>query len=311
MEPGTLSDFFNQLQGQRQIVGIFVLFGVMFFMTFGLYFIIQARKVMNRNKPDDQQPPQPDIITKLMDWIKNQSGGSPAMRGSGGGPSTVDAAMPDLDMLLSTAETAAASSGPSPSGAPVPRQPGVVNISMADGRVVEAAEMLIIARDRVTDNLVVQIGELAYDGTESNVDVSYQRRFNKLMRELGDIAPVLGNGGTAPAPQQAPSFAELIQEETPSPRKPKRPAPSKATVTVATVEEPAELDLAGQIDLFLQKRLQTNPELADRGLQVRGAADGTVQIYLDGQVYPGVGEVEDTKVRSYLQETIAEWQSRQ
>ncbi|MEM6528079.1 MAG: hypothetical protein AAF653_07270 [Chloroflexota bacterium] len=311
MESGTLSDFFQQLQGQGQIVGIFILFGVMFFMTFGLYFILQARKIMRKNNPDSQQP-RPDAISQLMDWINNLSSNNATSGSTSGQSITADTAMPDLDMLLATSAPApAVSPQPARAAAPVepvaPRQHGIVTITMADGRMVEAAEMLVIARDRTTDNLVVQIGELAYDGTENSVDATYQRKFKKLMRELADIAPVLSNGNTT-APE-SPSFADLIT--APPPPKPKPEAPTKSTVTMPAAEPDEPLDLAGQIDLFLQQKLQADPELAARGLRVQGAPDGTVQIQVDGEVYAGVGEVTDTEVRAYLQQVIAEWQSRQ
>jgi hypothetical protein len=294
MQSGTYSDFIDQLQGQSQITGIFVLFGVLFFMTFGLYFIIRVRSLINRNKPKTE--PQQD---RLIQGFSNFLNGITKPKPTAPQASDNTTAMPDLDMLLSMPEQ------PTPD---VPRQQGIVNIKMADGRMVEAAEMLIISRDRISDNLIVQIGELAYDGTETHIDANYQRKFIKLMRELGDIAAVLSNGDTTtPSSTQTLSFEELItKNDTPSPSLKLHTMPSPKQ---ETLQDPIQLDLAGQIDLYLQKKLQDNPELAARGLHVRTAPDGGVQIQVDGEIVPSVGDITDPDVKGYLQETITEWQS--
>jgi hypothetical protein len=208
--------------------------------------------------------------------------------------------MPDLDMLLGGAPSPAATGSAPPEPAFL-RQPGIVNIRMSsDGRVVEAAEMLIIARDRVSDNLIVQIGENAYDGTEGGVDGEFRRRFVKIMRELSDIAPELSKSSSKPK-QNAPP-ARPAPQPAPEPRAPETRAPAPHTDTSPD-------DLAGQIDMFLQRKLQTEPELAARGIRIHSAAGGGVRIEVDGQFYESVGDVEDEAVRQYIQQTIAEWQA--
>jgi hypothetical protein len=186
-------DFFQQLTQQSQILGLFAFFGLMLVLLVGALLAVRVRRMVNVDKPS--QAPKPFTSPLNMGALASMfsGGGSTPPAGT----ANADADMPDLDMLLST--PAAAPTNPPPAtAAPVnpaqpvpPRQPGIVDIRMADGRQVEAAEMLIISRDRNSDNLVVQIGELAYDGTEVSVDPDFRRRFVKIMRELADIAPAL------------------------------------------------------------------------------------------------------------------------
>ncbi len=267
---GSASDFFAQLQAQSQILSLFVLFAILMLMTvlgFILLRLIRARRAAE------------------------QANASTAVTGTG--VSAMNAAMPDLEMLLSTPEPMPPAST-FESSANILRQPGIVNVRMADGRVVEAAEMLIIARDRRNDNLLVQIGDYAYDGTEGGVDPEFRRRFVKVMRELSDIAPALSKASSNAEPPL-----------TYNPPQPMPTPPAAADPNAAA----AELDLAGQIEVFLQQKLTHSPEFSSRGLHVHSAPGGGVQIEVDGQTFLSVEEVSDPDVRAYLQQTIAEWQA--
>lgn len=265
---GTVTDFLAQLQGQSEILSLFVFFVLLLIMTV-LAFIL-LRVVRARRASEQKTPTAP--TTSLPTY-------------------NASAAMPDLDMLLATPTPTRET--PSEST----RQPGVVNIQMADGRFVEATEMLIIARDRHSDNLLVQIGNSAYDGTEGGVDPEFRRRFVKLMRELSEVAPTLSKASGNPAPSQAP------QPPAPTPQQ----APPLVAVNADALSQ--ELDLAGQIEMFLQQKLMHSPEFSQRGLHVHSAPGGGVQIEVDGQTFPSVDEVTDPEVQAYLKQTIAEWQA--
>lgn len=308
---GTFADFMQQIPAG--IINIFILLGVLLVFTVVALVYVRVRRANQQSKPPSG----------------NGGGISFNFSGFGGGGTSnpqqpaptphstptpsggASGDMPDLDMLLGGVPTAP-NPAPTPSPAPTPpadpiaepsflQQPGVLNVRMsADGRVVEATEMLVIARDRVSDNLIVQIGDNAYDGTEGGVDPDFRRRFVKIMRELSDIAPELSKSSGKAA------------SSAPAPRPKPTPAPTAAPTPPAAEPEPddAPTDLAGQIEMYLQRKLQTAPKMAGRGIHVHSAPAGGVRIEVDGQFYESVDDVEDAAVRQYLQQTIAEWQAR-
>lgn len=302
MTSGTFADFMQQIPSG--IINIFVLLGVLLVLTIIALVGLRVWRATQQNQPTATKRDSGGGFNFSQSGFRGGSG-----FGGGGGydlsPSNSASSddMPDLDMLLggAPASGSTAAMGSAPPEPAFLRQPGIVNIRMSsDGRVVEAAEMLIIARDRVSDNLIVQIGENAYDGTEGGVDGEFRRRFVKIMRELSDIAPELSKSSSKPK-QNAPP-ARPAPQPVPEPRAPETRASASHT-------DISPDDLAGQIDMFLQRKLQTEPELAARGIRIHSAAGGGVRIEVDGQFYESVGDVEDEAVRQYIQQTIAEWQA--
>lgn len=147
----------------------------------------------------------------------------------------------------------------------------------------------------------------------------------------------------APAPEVSvdeedmPAVGDLVEEEPAA----ARPAPKSTPATTArqmpgdlpkfTLEEKPqtvktkggllgrtktefvpvpELDIPGAIEAYLQHRLQSTGDFARRSIHVHPAEDGGVAIEVDGKYYEAVGDVTDEEVRSYLAETIQEWQQR-
>lgn len=295
MESGTFADFFQQIQGQSSILALIRLFAVLLAFTVVAMIYVRVRRGRIGKQPNTTSGFSlgASLLGFLSQSAANSTLSTPSTSQVGGGD------MPDLNMLLST--------DPAGNTAAVPqqnytRQPGVISIQMSDGRQVEAAEMIIISRDRVSDNLVVQIGEYAYDGTEDGVHPDFRRRFVKLMREVSDIAPALSK--VSDTPVQSRPQAEAV------PLQPSRSTPGvSATNPVAEPAEQPALDLAGQIEAFLQRKLAAQPGLAARGIHVHSSADGGVRIEVDGQYFESVDDVEDPAVQAFLQQTIAEWQS--
>jgi hypothetical protein len=72
-----------------------------------------------------------------------------------------------------------------------------------------------------------------------------------------------------------------------------------------------ELNLANAIEAYLQHKLNFTPEYVDRDLHVHAAPGGGVRIQVDNRYYDAVSDIEDETVRTFIAETIQEWQERQ
>ena len=100
--------------------------------------------------------------------------------------------MPDLNLLVHTpaspAVPVAVKSPPPVAAPPAPirsARKGTFTITPKDGSSTEAVEVLTILRDVVDGKLLVQMGETTYNNVNSNAD--FKERFNKLMREVGQM----------------------------------------------------------------------------------------------------------------------------
>jgi hypothetical protein len=69
-----------------------------------------------------------------------------------------------------------------------------------------------------------------------------------------------------------------------------------------------ELNLATAIEAYLQHKLNFTPEYVDRDLHVHAAPGGGVRIQVDDRYYDAVSDIEDDTVRTFIAETIQEWQ---
>jgi len=70
-----------------------------------------------------------------------------------------------------------------------------------------------------------------------------------------------------------------------------------------------ELNLIDQVDDLIQERLRTHETLAGRVIRLTSGPRG-LRIYVDRQVFEGVGDITDTEVRTLIQDAIAEWEKR-
>ncbi len=268
--------------------------------------------------------------------------------------------MPDLDLLIhKPAPSSAAAPVPAPvavtpqavvAAPPAPirsARKGTFTIIPKDGSLTEAVEVLTILRDVVDGKLLVQMGETTYHNVNSNAE--FKERFNKLMREVGQMvtksttAPAVVNEPEAPSssteeePPLLPSVSDLMQSNEPSFLAPKKPAaPSPASYAPsgtlpgdlpsfklednpmqklkrwqkADLPPVPEINIAGAIEAYLQHKLGQTPEYAGRSIHIYPAPGGGVSIEVDGKYFEAVSDVTDPEIREYLSNTISEWQER-
>ncbi|MFZ4813912.1 MAG: hypothetical protein ACOYL5_05200 [Phototrophicaceae bacterium] len=277
----TFEDFLQQLP--PAVLGIFWLFCILLVISIGVILIVRYRGAF--------------MTQTAAPAAKNKP--APASKSSATGD------MPDLSVLLGIADasnmtSAAVAAQPMAIAGEVPRQPGIVHVKLANGKTLEAAELLVMLRDRKTDELIVQIGDLAYSGSEANIDAEYSRRFVRLMRELREIAPQLGsNGGGAPPIVESPVMVAPV------------PAPVRVSGrgNAPKPEATVELDLATEINRRVQAKVAKTDAFAGRVIQVMNAPDGGVRIEVDRQFYSAVDEITDVDVRELIASAIADWQA--
>ena len=266
--------------------------------------------------------------------------------------------MPDLNLLVHTpappptpapvmVKPAAATTQPAVVSPPAPirsARKGTFTITPKDGSSTEAVEVLTILRDVVDGKLLVQMGETTYNNVNSNAE--FKERFNKLMREVGQMVTKPATSApttTEPEPQSPsdeaessamPSLGDLMQPNEPSFLAPKRPvAPSYSPSGTVPGDLPSfklddnpvpkpkrgqkmdlppvpEINIAGAIEAYLQHKLSQTPEYANHSIHIYPAPGGGVSIEVDGKYFEAVSDVSDPAVREFLSDTISEWQER-
>jgi len=70
------------------------------------------------------------------------------------------------------------------------------------------------------------------------------------------------------------------------------------------------LSLIEEINDLVQKRLQGEPDLADHLITLTSAIDGSLRIYVDHDVFQGIDEITDLRVRALIQDAVREWKGR-
>lgn len=253
---------------------------------------------------------------------------------------------PDMDLLLDVDQPAPDTSEAAPPVAPTPapaRRAGTYYVELADGRTVEAADLLTVARDLADGSLIIHIGDRAYNHINQVTDPDVRRRLLSALRQLDTLTqstettdtPRVNGFATPPAPAQPTDTAATAptpDETSPQPEKPKDPPPPPTGTGGAMPgdlpkfqmsdtpinprrkppkEDIPELDIAGAIEAYLQHKISYTPAMQGRSIHVRPSFDGGVKIEVDGVFYDAVDEVRDTEIREFLSDTIAEWQSRQ
>jgi hypothetical protein len=247
---------------------------------------------------------------------------------------------PDMDLLLDVPLPAPASAAAQPKRS----RSGTYDVALPDGRTVEAAELMTIARDLADGSLIIQIGDRAYSHASQIEDPEARRRFLNTLKQLVQLAspaaapsssdqptsPVQPTPVEAAEPENQPALGQPTNNTSPAQpqRKPPPPRadgvmpgdlPKFSTTTPpltvrgkpAPKEEVPELNIAGAIEAYLQHKISYTPEYAGRSIHVRPSFGGGVKIEVDGMFFDAVDEVSDTTVRQFLTETIEEWQSRQ
>lgn len=221
---------------------------------------------------------------------------------------------------------------------------GKQRIRLHTGSSVVADEIVSILRDPRDGRLIIQIDGEGYRTLVDTPEVKDE--FVKIMKELSgvvaepdenppppdetaDEAPEVPGSPPAVEPEQPPPAAPRPSSTPPPPISPdgEMPGdlpryrledslipPEKGGLFKKPKYEPAptpELNIAASIEAYLQHKLQYTPEYAGRSIHVRPAADGSVNIQVDDQMFDSVGEVSDDDIRAFLAETIEEWQDRQ
>jgi hypothetical protein len=68
------------------------------------------------------------------------------------------------------------------------------------------------------------------------------------------------------------------------------------------------LTFVEDIDELVKRRIQERPDLAGRFVHLEASPGGGIRIYVDRQVFEGVGDVTDPQVRAIIQDAIREWE---
>ncbi|MDX2141146.1 MAG: hypothetical protein SF123_23890 [Chloroflexota bacterium] len=222
--------------------------------------------------------------------------------------------LPDLDSLLQGGSAAAAPA----------RRGGTQAILLSDGSSADAVELITIMRDITTGGLIVQMHDKAYRVSSVSNDADFKSKLRSILQEVAT-----GVGGTQPLAQARPAAPAMAALPTPAPVTAPRPAapgsfdlprysldsaptPMTRKELKRAIEQPIpELNIAGAIEAYLQHKLASGGQHAGRGLHVRASDDGGIRIELDGQAYETVDDVQDADVRTFLKQTIQEWQDRQ
>jgi hypothetical protein len=219
--------------------------------------------------------------------------------------------LPDLDSLLQ--------GGASPAPA---RRGGTQPVILSDGSSADAVELLTVLRDITTGGLIIQMHDKVYRVGNVSGDADFKTKLRGILQEVAT-----GVGGTQPL-AQAQTAPQPPAATLAAPPRPAAPAPGSfdlpkysldAVPTPMTrkelkkaIEKPIpELNIAGAIEAYLQHKLATSGQYAGRGLHVRSSDGGGIHIELDGRAYEAVDDVQDADVRTFLKQTIQEWQDRQ
>lgn len=273
--PGTFQDFLRQVP--PQLIGMLCMSGIML-IGIVVWGIIRRRKPKNVAGEGSQSAYAHTMPSDL-------TANSIALASD-----AIDDDIPDLDMLLEMTDTPEPPPPPPVAdAAPVSiRQTGLVTVKLASGATVDAAEVLIILRDRQHDRLIVQIGDEAYVGNETTIPTEFRQTFTKTMKELSHIAPVISKGAK---PKSNKSTA-------------------KPNTTKQSTEDVSNLTLAEQIDHFVQAQRRATGAFAGRSIQIQNSTDGGVAIDVDGQVYASVDDIVDAEVRAFIKACISDWQKQ-
>lgn len=102
-----------------------------------------------------------------------------------------------------------------------------------------------------------------------------------------------------PMPGDLPKFK---LPDTPEPPRRGRRPPS---------EPIPEINIAAAIETYLQFKRQQTGALPGRRVHIRSGVGGAVVIEVDGRFFDAVSDIDDDEVRTYISQTIAEWQERQ
>jgi hypothetical protein len=255
---------------------------------------------------------------------------------------------PDLDMLVAAAPTeqAAEASPPEPDmstalvadgadwiSAVTPETTSAVSMSIGDRNIDmdqenvepgDAVEVMRVWRDLSDGRLIIQMGDQRYRTLAEIQSQDLARRFAAVVRELWSMvnnAPgrITGSQSAAPDASLMAGAAKkprlgLLNAEAEQPQQP-RPGVFKQMARSALgqsstpkTEEPA--GIANAVEDYLQFKLSSTPQFAERSIHIRTSHDHGVRIEVDGHYYDAIGDVIDPDVREFLFAMMREWEAR-
>lgn len=225
---------------------------------------------------------------------------------------------------------------------PSPPQPAPIEMPVASGSPPppQTAEVLRVYRDERDDALIIEVDGARYRTLGDIKQAGIDRPFLATLRELARIAKETGDQVTqdASAPQpsaqavppsaaEPPAAAPLLATPLPSLEEltgiAPRPQEAEPIGTFfgnmrrmipggpSTTELDQPLGFADEIEAILQLKLLSSDEFRGRGIHIRSAPGGGVQIEVGTRVYEAVGDIEDEGIRAFVQSAIQDWERQQ
>lgn len=330
---GGLDGFFRQIP-----TGLILMFcgsGALFLFAVG-YMIWSRRRRRRQNENEASDPVVVQTVGPITKEVEERDMNDDdlpdldalAHPGVGSMPESMPLSMPPVSEPVKTVKYTSEpipSIDPDATVVPAPPRPtAAYQVTLSDGTTADAVEVLTVLRDVADGSLIIQIGNRAFRHPAIDADADFRRRLNTALRDLGTSVPSSSAASSSAASSSAASPSASSTSSAPAPGTaaaspgdlPKfrledlPPATARRGRKPATVEIP-EINVGGSIEAFLQHKRVTNGDFPGRHIHVRGGLGGAIVIEVDGNFYDAISDVEDDDVRTYLQETIAEWQSRQ
>lgn len=209
---------------------------------------------------------------------------------------------------------------------------------MARGNLMQQEiEVMRVLRTPPLGKLVVALKDQRYKQL-SEVTDPHQKQM--LLAAIGELVDFVGGyqelvkAGVAPdlafvaKQQQSETQTDTMREEqarflarleaerdavkkTPPPQ-PKFPVLSglRPSIQPQPGTPGSKLSLVEQIDAILQRHIASDPALAERSIHLAQAANGGLQIEVDGRIYQRPRDIEDRQIQLIIKRALKEWESR-
>jgi hypothetical protein len=187
----------------------------------------------------------------------------------------------------------------------------------------DAVEVMRVWRDLSDGSLIVQMGNERYRTLAGIQNQDLARRFVAVVRELWAMvnsAPSRITGSQPAAPDAAlpggaakrPRIGLLNAEPEQPPGKPNvlKQMARTALGTGGTPKPDEPAGIANAVEDYLQFKLSSTPQFAERSIHIRTSHDHGVRIEVDGHYYDAIGDVIDPDVREFLFAMMREWEAR-
>lgn len=333
---GSLPDFLSQGLIIRLLV--FVIGMMIIFSVYVAYLIQRAaeQRRINVPRPDEQSVKSVSFRRQVMGFFKNLFSDDDSEANNQAGDSA-DLPLPDLDFLRQPVDEVESEPVYQPpadvepavlqqpvsreetdtewSDVPVASEPvrgDIVYVPGSGELPQDAVEVMRLWRDINDGALIIQLGDQLFRTIPELQDRGLARRFISIVQNLAQLATLGAASAGLPTPNFEvtsgiiqPPGAWAVQTETTqvipsgSPVAPEPAMPQR-------IEQP--LGIAKQIDRLLQTRLTQTPVFRGRKIQMDTYPDGSLKIKVDGNVYNGIGEIEDREVRQFIQQVVREWE---